>query len=174
MCFLTSSFQHLARALSAIRQRQRHNLVIPREFDLCAVVISFRHVISECLRLHTLSRTTNGPLMPPMVLYRILGWTDIMRGSITSGMMAVMGALYGWWGRGRGCLSAAKGAYAVQAEVGEDEGRGQSQGGLGAWTFPRAYDAVPRCLALDPGTTNFTHTSPVISSPYSRWIWTSS
>lgn len=30
----TSSFQNLARALGAIGQRQRHNLVVPRELDL--------------------------------------------------------------------------------------------------------------------------------------------
>ena len=43
-------------------------------------------------KLRTLSKTTNGPLIPPMVLYRIRGWTDIMRGSIVSDMMAVVGA----------------------------------------------------------------------------------
>jgi hypothetical protein len=89
---LTSCFQHLTRALGAIRQRQGHNLVVPGELDLSATLISFRDIDFDHLRQRTLSRTTNGPLMPPMVLYRILGWTDIMRGSITSGMMAVVSA----------------------------------------------------------------------------------
>jgi len=42
--------------------------------------------VSCCGRLsvagvQTLSRITNGPLIPPIVLYRILGVTDIIRGS---------------------------------------------------------------------------------------------
>jgi hypothetical protein len=89
---LTSSFQNLTRALGAIRQRQGHDLVVPGELDLSTILISFRDIGSCYLRRRTLSRTTNGPLMPPMVLYLILGWTDIMRGSITSGMMAVVSA----------------------------------------------------------------------------------
>lgn len=45
---------------------------------------------SHDLGLRTLSRITNGPLTPPMVLYRILGVTEIMRGSTTSGIVAVV------------------------------------------------------------------------------------
>lgn len=37
---------------------------------------------------HTLSKITRGPLTPPTVLYRILGWTVVMRGSCTS--LAIM------------------------------------------------------------------------------------
>ena len=37
---LTSGFQDLTRALSAIRQRQRDNLVESREFDLCIKPVS--------------------------------------------------------------------------------------------------------------------------------------
>jgi hypothetical protein len=96
---LTSGFQHLARALGAVRQRQGHNLVVPGELDLSTTSISFRDFGSRYTRQRTLSSTTNGPLMPPMVLYRIRGWTDIMRGSITSGMMAVVNAssIEGCW-----------------------------------------------------------------------------
>ena len=36
---------------------------------------------------------TNGPLTPPMVLYRMRGVTEIMRGSTTSGMVAVVSGL---------------------------------------------------------------------------------
>jgi len=36
-----------------------------------------------------LSRMTRGPFTPPMVLYRIRGWTDIMRGSRLA-MLAVL------------------------------------------------------------------------------------
>lgn len=36
--------------------------------------------------LRTLSRITNGPLTPPIVLYRILGVTCIIRGSIMGAM----------------------------------------------------------------------------------------
>jgi hypothetical protein len=35
----------------------------------------------ELEQRRTLSRMTSGPFTPPMVLYRIRGWTDIMRGS---------------------------------------------------------------------------------------------
>jgi hypothetical protein len=44
-------------------------------------------------KLRTLSRITNGPFTPPMVLYRIRGVTEIMRGSTTSGIVAVVGGL---------------------------------------------------------------------------------
>jgi hypothetical protein len=78
-----------------------------------------------------LSSTTNGPLMPPMVLYRILGWTDIMRGSITSGMVAVVSAssAEGCWS---GRVRRPQKARCVEAEVGEEEGRGQ---GVGCWSL---------------------------------------
>lgn len=33
---------------------------------------------------------TNGPFTPPMVLYRIRGWTFIIRGSTMSGMAAAV------------------------------------------------------------------------------------
>jgi hypothetical protein len=46
--------------------------------------------VSHVSKLRTLSRITNGPLTPPMVLYRILGVTEIMRGSTTSGIVAVV------------------------------------------------------------------------------------
>jgi hypothetical protein len=35
-----------------------------------------------------LSRITSGPLTPPMVLYRILGLIEVIRGSTISGAMA--------------------------------------------------------------------------------------
>jgi hypothetical protein len=114
--FLTSSFQHLARALGAVRQRQGHNLVVPGELDLSTATISFRDFGSCDTRLRTLSRTTNGPLMPPMVLYRIRGWTDIMRGSITSGMMAVVSATFRGGVLVREGSSAAEGAFMWRGE----------------------------------------------------------
>ena len=78
---LTSSFQDLTRALGAIRQRQGDNLVVSGEFDLCAIGVSFSSRSPSSSRPRTLSRMTSGPFTPPMVLYRIRGWTDIMRGS---------------------------------------------------------------------------------------------
>jgi hypothetical protein len=71
----------------------------------------------------TLSRTTNGPLMPPIVLYRMRGWTDIMRGSITSGMMAVVSASSRGWVSVEEVSLAAGGACRAVEAVGEDEGR---------------------------------------------------
>jgi hypothetical protein len=53
----------------------------------------------KLLKLRTLSTMTNGPLIPPMVLYLILGWTLIIRGSTTSGMMAVVPSDTGRGGR---------------------------------------------------------------------------
>jgi hypothetical protein len=112
MVSLTSSFQNLTRALGAIGQRQRHDFVVSGELDLSTIHISLRDIDFDHLRQRTLSRTTNGPLMPPMVLYLILGWTDIMRGSITSGMMAVVSASCRTEvTRQGGCSSAAEGAY---------------------------------------------------------------
>lgn len=87
---LTSSFEDLTRALRAIRQRQGHNLVVPGEFDLSTNCVSFACFCSAPTTLRTLSRMTNGPLTPPIVLYRILGVTEIMRGSMMSGMVAVL------------------------------------------------------------------------------------
>jgi hypothetical protein len=56
------------------------------------MIMSFCRILTKRMMPQTLSSTTNGPLMPPMVLYRIRGWTDIMRGSIVADMAAVASA----------------------------------------------------------------------------------
>lgn len=92
----TSCFKDLTRSLAAIGQRQGHDLVESREFDLCFLVSA--HAPSYLLlisRRLTLSKMTRGPLTPPMVLYRMRGVTDIMRGS-TSPSLA-MAAVGGRW-----------------------------------------------------------------------------
>jgi len=45
--------------------------------------------IEEEYSQRTFSRITNGPLTPPMVLYLILGWIAVMRGSSIPGAMTV-------------------------------------------------------------------------------------
>jgi len=77
---LTSCLQNLTRALSAIGECQRHDFVEPWEFDLW----QSRQLESGKQFFHmrrTLSKITRGPLIPPMVLYLILGVTDIILGS---------------------------------------------------------------------------------------------
>lgn len=100
----TSSFKDLTRSLWPIRKRQRHDLVISGKFDLykslsaSALRIIFclgrRFIVDDseyCRKCHshTLSKITSGPLTPPIVLYRIRGLMEVMRGStIASGAMA--------------------------------------------------------------------------------------
>jgi hypothetical protein len=82
----TSSFQHLTGPLCAIGQSQTNNLIVSREFDLeprkhnPTVVLVF-------IRL-TFSKMTKGPLIPPMVLYLILGVTLYDDDSLGSPMVA--------------------------------------------------------------------------------------
>jgi hypothetical protein len=78
----------LTRALGAIGERQGHDLVVSGEFDLVTKYVSLGRVSPELVVQRTLSRITNGPLTPPIVLYRIRGVTDIMRGSTMSGIVA--------------------------------------------------------------------------------------
>lgn len=62
----TSSLQNLTRPLRTVRESQGDDFVETREFDLVddkQVVISVR-VAGQL----TLSKTTSGPLMPPIVL----------------------------------------------------------------------------------------------------------
>lgn len=89
----TSRLQHLPTALRAIGQRQRHNLIEPREFDLEATLVlsklPFLTLTISCPQTTlTFSRMTKGPLTPPIVLYRMRGCTDIMRGSLSPAILA--------------------------------------------------------------------------------------
>lgn len=93
---LTSSFEDLSRALGAIGQRKRDNLIEAGEFDLSTKCVSLCRAALELIWLRTLSRMTRGPLMPPMVLYRTRGWTDIMRGSRVAMLAVLMSDLERW------------------------------------------------------------------------------
>lgn len=94
---LTSSFQNLTRALSAIGKSECHDLIVSREFDLfCCQPASSKPVRFGRWRPRTLSRMTRGPLTPPTVLYRILGMTEYdedSRGSAMMGDGSVVGRL---------------------------------------------------------------------------------
>ena len=84
----TFGFQHLSRSLRSVGKCQGNNLIKPWEFDLEVIKISILQLEESFIWRHTLSSMTRGPFTPPIVLYRILGWTVVMRGSSIPGAMA--------------------------------------------------------------------------------------
>lgn len=86
----TSSFEHLPRSFRAVGQGERYDLIVSREFDLHAKLVSAgRPAVGHRQGRRTLSRMTNGPLTPPIVLYVMRGFTEAIRGSSsTEGILA--------------------------------------------------------------------------------------
>lgn len=138
---LTSRLEDLASAFGAIRQRQGYDLIVAGKFDLPSARISLRHTLQTLPQPRTLSRMTNGPLMPPMVLYRSRGVTEIMRGSKTSGMVGdgERSARYVSLGVGSGAVGLAARCDGVGVQ-----GRGGTKLQPASLALPWLYDGTAR------------------------------